>query len=219
MGALSEKLEKIRFYGILDTGYVARESLFKKCRELIDSGIRIIQLRAKSESPAERKEIALEIFPLFQKNESPILIINDDAELAASLPSAGLHVGQDDISPQKAREIIGSDRILGLSTHSRKQAEEAASMAQTIDYFAVGPVYPTATKKGRPAVGLGLVEWVAKELKPPLPWFAIGGINMKTAQYVRKAGAERIVAVSEVLRAKDSGAAAKSLENIFWNNA
>ncbi len=214
MGKFSKKFADATLYAILDTGYVARKSMFAKCEELIAGGTRIIQLRAKNETAKEHREIALEILPLFASKDAPLLIINDDIELAAELPRAGLHIGQDDMPPKRARMIIGKDKPLGLSTHSLIEAMSADAMEDTLDYFAVGPVFATQTKPGRPAVGLELVREVAA-LKTRLPWFAIGGVNMRTLKDVANAGAERIVVVSEILKAEDSRAAAAGIERDF----
>ena len=146
MGQLSERLKDAQFYGILDSGYVSRADMYSKCSQLINAGTKIIQLRAKLQTHSQRREIALEILPLFQRECVPFFVINDDAELAASLPGAGLHIGQDDIPPAAARKIIGGGRVLGLSTHSIEQAKSADALNGILDYFAVGPVFATNTK-------------------------------------------------------------------------
>ncbi len=202
------------FYGIVDTGYVPFEKIESKCAALRDGGAKIIQLRAKKENHQTRRELALRLLPIFQTDNAPIFIINDDVELAASLPLAGLHIGQDDIPPADARRIIGEEKCLGLSTHSIEQAKAADSLSGVIDYFAVGPVYATNTKPGRKPVGLELVKQVS-EMSPKLPWFAIGGVNLKTAQAVRKSGAERIVAVSDVLATENTRNAVSALVSKF----
>ncbi len=214
MGALSQSLRDAVFYGIVDTGYVSDADIPGKCRALIRAGCKIIQLRAKDCAAARRRAIADSLLPIFAQDGAAYFVINDDAELARKIcrqiPNSGLHVGQDDTNPLRAREIIGENRILGLSTHSLKQASDADALCGVLDYFAVGPVYATATKPGRPAVGLELVRGV-KRLAPALPWFAIGGINEKTAPAVRAAGAERIVAVSCVLIPDDTERAVENL--------
>lgn len=213
MGNFSNFLQDADFYAILDTSYVARENIAEKCAQILKGNVKILQLRAKNEDAATRKEIALEILPLF-KNCQTQFVINDDLALAAEI-GAGLHIGQDDTDPYSARIAIGKNAILGLSTHSFQQAEGAETLCDVLDYFAVGPVFATQTKPGRPAVGLELVSEVAHTLRPKLPWFAIGGVNLKTAKSVRSAGGERIVAVSEVLLANDTCEAIKSLRAKF----
>lgn len=218
MGQLSPKLADCTFYGIVDTGYVAHEMLFDKCVQIADAGVKIIQLRAKKEDSPTRRNLAFELLPIFKKRQDVFFIINDDIELAAEIcsliPNAGLHIGQDDGDPKSVRAEIGYDRVLGLSTHSIEQAAAADNLNDVLDYFAVGPVYATNTKPGRPAVGLELVEKVAAS-NPRLPWFCIGGVNAKTAAQVRKAGGRRIVAVSDVLVQNDTTEAVKSLVATF----
>lgn len=218
MGQLSPKLADCTFYGIVDTGYVDPEMLFDKCVQIADAGVKIIQLRAKKEDSPTRRNLAFELLPIFKKRQDVFFIINDDIELAAEIcsliPNAGLHIGQDDGDPKSVRAEIGYDRVLGLSTHSIEQAAAADNLHDVLDYFAVGPVYATNTKPGRPAVGLELVEKVAAS-NPRLPWFCIGGVNAKTAAQVRKAGGQRIVAVSDVLVQNDTTEAVKSLVATF----
>ena len=218
MGQLSPKLADCTFYGIVDTGYVVPEMLFDKCVQIADAGVKIIQLRAKKEDSPTRRNLAFELLPIFKKRQDVFFIINDDIELAAEIcsliPNAGLHIGQNDGDPKSARAEIGYDRVLGLSTHSIEQAAAADNLNDVLDYFAVGPVYATNTKPGRPAVGLELVEKVAAS-NPRLPWFCIGGVNAKTAAQVRKAGGQRIVAVSDVLVQNDTTEAVKSLVATF----
>lgn len=218
MGQLSPKLADCTFYGIVDTGYVVPEMLFDKCVQIADAGVKIIQLRAKKEDSPTRRNLAFELLPIFKKRQDVFFIINDDIELAAEIcsliPNAGLHIGQDDGDPKSVRAEIGYDRVLGLSTHSIEQAAAADNLNDVLDYFAVGPVYATNTKPGRPAVGLELVEKVAAS-NPRLPWFCIGGVNAKTAAQVRKAGGQRIVAVSDVLVQNDTTEAVKSLVATF----
>jgi thiamine-phosphate pyrophosphorylase len=172
-----------------------------RARQLLAGGAGLLQVRAKRESPAERRALAEAVLPLCEAAGVP-LIINDDLELARSLPGAGLHVGQDDIDVALAREALGPDRLLGLSTHSPEQARGALDRAHLLNYFAVGPVYPTGTKPDYLPVGLQLVRTVAA-MNPPLPWFCIGGINRANAAAVIEAGARRLVSVSAVLLAED----------------
>jgi len=197
-------LSTARFYAILDTGYVRRERWRATCAALIAGGAGLVQIRAKRESPAERAALLEEILPLFEDRASaPALIVNDDLELAARHPHVGLHIGQEDTPPRLARERLGQDRILGLSTHSHAQAAAALALpAGTIDYFAVGPVFSTQTKPDYVPVGLALVREIAA-MQPRLPWFCIGGITRANVRDVIAAGARRVVIVSDILTAAD----------------
>ena len=198
-------LKDARFYAILDTGYVARHEWVGKCLDLLRGGADIIQMRAKRESHYERIRLLEEILPLFDDSDIP-LVVNDDLPLALRYPKLGLHVGQDDTPALLAREKLGEGRILGLSTHSMAQAQGAIAMGETLNYFAVGPVFATATKPDYTPVGLGLVRSVAA-LDPPMPFFCIGGISRSNLGLLKENGARRVVAVSDVLCAADTAAA------------
>jgi thiamine-phosphate diphosphorylase len=198
-----------RFYGILDTGYVNPKNWETKCRALLEGGAGIVQLRAKKESHDERRKLLERILPLFDGGNVP-LVINDDLELAVAYPGIGLHVGQEDVCPRDARDYLGPGAILGLSTHSQEQAKGAIAMAGVLDYFAVGPIFPTGTKPDYEAVGLTLVRQV-RAMNPPIPFFCIGGIGPSNAAEVREAGASGLVAVSCVLCTDDTVAAVRGL--------
>lgn len=201
------------FYGLLDTGYVPDALWETKCRALIEGGSSLIQLRAKRETPAQRRALLERILPLFEGSSVP-LIINDDLELALSFPGLGLHIGQDDTPPIEARKRLGPDRLLGLSTHSLGQARAALALPPgTLDYFAVGPVFPTQTKPDYQAVGLELVSAVAA-LSPALPFWCIGGINRQNAHRVLAAGATRLVAVSDPLLDPDTAGAVRQFRSL-----
>lgn len=208
-------LSSARFYAILDTGYVTPEHWVDVCRALLHGGSDLIQLRAKRETPAQRRDLLVRILPLFAPGaviaQPPPLVINDDLELALAFPGLGLHVGQDDLPVAEARTRLGPERLLGLSTHSIDQARAADRLpAGTIDYFAVGPVFATATKPTYTPVGLQLVGNVAA-FAPRHPWFAIGGVNRRTVREVVAAGGPRVVVVSDVLTASDPAAAIREI--------
>lgn len=204
-------LNDARFYGILDTAYVPLEKWEEKCRALLSGGADVVQMRAKRESHAERIELLEAILPLFENTDVP-LIVNDDMELTLRNPGVGLHVGQEDTEVSTARDRLGPDRILGLSTHSIEQAKEAIAFGEILNYFAVGPVFATATKPDYSPVGLELVRSVAA-LAPSIPFFCIGGISRLNVELVRQAGAERVVSISDILCAPDSASAVKTFQS------
>ena len=206
---MRKPLNAARFYGILDMGYVAESDAARICQALIDGGAGIIQLRAKKCSPFERIRLLDTIYPVC-RNAGVVLVVNDHIELALRYPDVGLHVGQDDLPVPEARMRLGPGRILGLSTHSARQAQVAFALAGHLDYFAVGPVFATATKPDYKPVGLELVRLVAR-MAPPLPWFCIGGITRKNAAQVFAAGAKAVVSVSDVLLAEDPAQAVRDI--------
>ncbi len=214
-------LTPVRFYAILDTGYVGPDQWAEKCRQLIAGGADLVQVRAKAETLDERRRLLHAILPLFDPDSNlsphgrpPRLIVNDDIDLCLEYPGLGLHVGQDDLPVTEARRRLGPERILGLSTHSIEQAENAISLVSQLSYFAVGPVFPTPTKPDYSSVGLELVEHVAGR-RPPLPFFCIGGIKLTNVRDVLRAGAKRVVVVSEVLQAPDSAKAVSAFRRIL----
>jgi thiamine-phosphate pyrophosphorylase len=134
-------------------------------------------------------------------------VLNDRPDLAAACGADGVHLGQDDMTPAAAREIVGPDAIIGRSTHAPEQGAEAAADPD-VDYVSIGPVWPTPTKPGRPAAGIEYVRWAAANVDKP--WFAIGGVDEATVHEVVAAGASRVVVVRAILDAADpSGAAAR----------
>ena len=153
-------------------------------------GVDIVQLRCKSATDAEILDAASRFAALCRAHDA-LFIVNDRPDLAAVAGADGVHVGQDDVAVSAARDAVGADRIVGLSTHSPQQVDAAADAG--VDYIGVGPVHATPTKPGRPAVGVELVTYAAAHAR--LPFFAIGGINPSNVDAVVDAGADRIVVV------------------------
>ncbi|WP_169801776.1 thiamine phosphate synthase, partial [Mycolicibacterium vaccae] len=122
-----------------------------------------------------------------------------------------LHLGQDDLPLTVARDIVGR-RVVGRSTHDLEQVR--AAVVEDVDYFCVGPCWPTPTKPGRPAPGLELVR-AAAVLGTDKPWFAIGGIDADRLPEVLAAGARRVVVVRAITAADDPKAAARELAGML----
>jgi thiamine-phosphate pyrophosphorylase len=175
-------------------------------RAALSGGVDIVQLREKALPPREI-EVAALTFRRLCDTYSALFIVNDDPELARACDADGVHVGQDDASAGEARELLGPDAIVGLSTHSAAQLEAAAEAP--VDYVSVGPVWETPTKEGRPGVGLELVSLAARSA--PRPFFAIGGIDPSNAAQVVEAGAHRLGVVRAIRDAEAPAAAAESL--------
>ncbi len=180
-------------------------------------GVDLIQLRDKG-SPGEqqfgpleaRDELAaLEVLADAARRHNALLAVNDRADIALAAGADVLHLGQDDLPLTVARDILGEGPLIGRSTHDHAQVEAAA--AEAVDYFCVGPCWPTPTKPGRHAPGLDLVR-VTAEMETDKPWFAIGGIDMQRLPEVLAAGARRIVVVRAITAADDPKAAAQQLK-------
>ncbi len=173
---------------------------------VLGAGVDIVQLRMKD---AGDREIAAagRRFARVASEHGALFILNDRPDLVAETGADGVHVGQDDLDVVVAREVVGPDRIVGLSTHSPSQIDAAGGVA--VDYIGVGPVHATPTKPGRPAVGLELVRYAADHAR--VPWFAIGGVSPANVVAVREAGAERVAVVRALTEAPVPARAARTL--------
>ena len=179
--------------------------------EFVEAALRggadIVQLREKGLEA--REELALlEVLADAARRHGALWSVNDRADLAATAGADVLHLGQDDLPVPAARRLIGSAPLVGRSTHDRAQVD-AAEVEPDVDYFCVGPTWPTPTKPGRPAPGLDLTRYAAATATRP--WFAIGGIDADRLDQVLDAGATRVVVVRAITEADDPEAAARSL--------
>ena len=177
----------------------------------LEGGANVIQLRKKTMPMLEKYRLALALRILTREHEA-LLIINDHADLAIAADADGVHLGQDDLPPEAVRALPGFEgRLIGRSTHSLAQAQLAVH--EGADYVAVGPVYPTPTKEGRPAVGTALVSRVAGVIDRP--FVAVGGIDHDNAARVVEAGARAIAVVRAVFDARDPAEAARRLHELI----
>ncbi|HEX5395969.1 MAG TPA: thiamine phosphate synthase [Candidatus Limnocylindria bacterium] len=175
---------------------------------VLAGGVDIIQLRDKRIEARQEIECA-EQFADAARRHGALFAINDRTDIARAVHPDVLHLGQDDLPVAVARDILGDDILIGRSTHA--EAEVAAAAAQPgVDYFCVGPTWPTPTKPGRPAPGLPLLRYAAS-LPGDVPWFAIGGVGLGTLDEVVAAGAKRAVVVRAITEADDPGAAAAAI--------
>lgn len=194
-----------------------RGDLAEFAEAALAGGVDIIQLRDKGSSgerqfgPLEaRQELdALAVLADAAQRHGALLAVNDRADIARAAAAGVLHLGQDDLPLDIAREIIGGRPVIGRSTHDAAQV--AAAIDEPVDYFCVGPCWPTPTKPGRTAPGLDLVRQAAA-LAPDKPWFAIGGIDEQRLPMVLAAGARRVVVVRAITAAEDPQAAALALK-------
>jgi len=197
-------------YGIVDFGYVAEEAMEETAAKLLTGGADILQLRAKG-IPLETIAVAArKIIPLCKAAGIPF-ILNDHPELAVELGADGVHIGQDGGSIYDVRSRIGAHMIIGRSTHSFAQAKQA--LADGADYIGFGPLFPTPTKAGRPAIGLDDIVEMEREVGSKIPAFCIGGIKPDNLGEIIAAGARRCVVVSHLLTAPDISAATSAVKS------
>jgi len=202
---LRAKLDAARVYLVTD-GRGGGAGLRDFLDAVLGAGVDVVQLREKELEARPILDLA-EIFVERCAAHGVPFILNDRADLALAARADGVHLGQDDLPVAAARGMLGRNAIVGRSTHDPEQMRRA--MTEDVDYLAVGPVYSTPTKPGRPAAGLSLVGLAAAEATKP--WFAIGGIDEGTIEPVREAGARRVVVVRAITEAKDPAAAVKHL--------
>ena len=187
-----------RVYPITDT-LISGLSHAEQVERFAAGGATFVQLREKRASPREFYEDALEAM-LLARTLGVRIVINDRVDIAIAVNADGVHLGQDDLPPDRAKLLLGDSRIVGYSTHTLEQAL-AATLAP-VDYIAIGPVFQTRTKD-RPdeVVGLKTVSEVERQVTKPL--VAIGGITLASARLVIEAGADSVAVIGDLLSAGD----------------
>ncbi|GGZ66690.1 thiamine-phosphate synthase [Streptomyces subrutilus] len=175
---------------------------------VLAGGVDVVQLRDKGMEAGEELD-HLRVFAEAARRHGRLLAVNDRADVAHAIGSDVLHLGQGDIPVPAARAVLGDRVLIGRSCHAESEVDAAAA-EPGVDYFCTGPCWPTPTKPGRSAPGLGLVRYAAS-LPQDRPWFAIGGIDGTNLDEVLDAGATRIVVVRALTEASDPGAAAADL--------
>lgn len=203
-------LARCRLYGILDLGYVESSEAVTVAQQMIDGGVDLLQLRAKSRPSAEIAKIAAALHGRTVACGIPF-VINDHPEIARIVPAEGVHVGQDDLPVAQAREIAGRDCIIGKSTHSFEQAISAFD--EGADYIGFGPIFATPTKPDYPPIGLDDIRKVHEAV--PIPIFCIGGIQLENLPEVIAAGGRRVVIVSGLLLADDIASYARCAKKLL----
>ena len=217
-----------RLYAILDLGYVPEARAEEVTAALLSGGAHLLQLRAKGHDLVTLRRVAEKLLPLCRAAGVPF-ILNDHPALAAQIGADGVHLGQDDGSLAEALEKGKEGRrlachlysptstplpfLFGRSTHSLAQAR--AALAEGFDYIGFGPLFPTPTKAGRPAIGLHEIAAMEREVGSQIPAFCIGGITRQTLPQVLAAGARRVVIVSALLQAPDVQAATRALREVI----
>ncbi len=175
----------------------------------LEAGVRIVQYRSKAADPLDDRQRLLEAQELRRlcHSHGALFLVNDRVDLALAVEADGVHLGQGDLPLPVARRLLGPDRLIGISTHAPEQLHHA--VAEGCDYVGVGPVNATPTKPGREPVGLAYVAAAAAAC--PVPFFAIGGIDLANLGAVVAAGARRVAVVRAITAAPDPQAASAAL--------
>ena len=190
-------LHRIRLY-VLISSNITKKSVKETARLVIDGGADAVQLREKTISDSKFISLAREVRDITTKRGS-LLIINDRVHVVRKVNADGIHLGQQDMSALEARNIIGDEKIIGVSTHSITQARQAQK--DGADYIAIGPIYPTSTKDHEPSVGIEIIHEISEAVSIPI--IAIGAITLENLDGVLKAGASRIAVCSAIIGSKD----------------
>jgi len=191
-------------YLITDQYIVKGLSHIQIAEKALLGGVRFIQYREKQLSKRESYKIAQQLREITRKYNA-VLIINDDVDIAMAVDADGINLGQEDFPVQTARKILGNDKIIGLSTHSLKEAEEAQDSGA--DYIAIGPIFRSTTKDVREPLGADIIKEIKKISR--LPVIAIGGINEDNIADVMKAGADGAAVISAIITKEDITGAVK----------
>ncbi|KPK42782.1 MAG: hypothetical protein AMJ78_01330 [Omnitrophica WOR_2 bacterium SM23_29] len=201
-----------KLYVIVDRNASARRDLIYVAKEAIVGGADMIQLRDKDATVKDLIMLGRALRKLTYKS-GVLFIVNDRTDIAKAVDADGVHLGQDDLPIKIARSILGRHKIIGLSTHSISQAEEAQKKGA--DYIGVGPIFATPTKPEYKTVGVDLIRKVKDKIK--IPFVAIGGINESNLDRVLTAGASRIAVIRAVCGAEDIRRAARNLKERLLN--
>ncbi|MFS8794112.1 thiamine phosphate synthase [Synechococcus sp. R8-2] len=169
-------------------------------------GVTLVQYRRKNLPDGEMLRDLKQLRQLCDRYQA-LMIVNDRVDLALLSQADGVHLGQTDLPVAEARQLLGSQRLIGLSTTNAEELAQALN--SDVDYIGVGPVYPTPTKAEKPPAGLEYVRLAAE--KAHLPWFAIGGIDPHNLPEVRRAGATRVAVVRALMEAADPTQTARTM--------
>jgi len=199
------RLADCRLY-LLVTETACRTGFERVVKGALDGGVDVIQLREKDIDDRRLIDRAAQVRD-WTTSAGALFILNDRPDLAVLSGADGVHVGQDDLTVQHTRQIIGPDRLVGVSTHSIEQARQA--VLDGADYLGVGPTFPSQTKQFDTFTGLDFVRSVNAEIG--LPWFPIGGISPDNITQVIAAGASRVAVSSAICGAVDAESMARGL--------
>jgi thiamine-phosphate pyrophosphorylase len=195
----------LSLYLITDSGLAGPRGVVETVREAITGGVTLVQLRDPDATTRTLVETATALLDVLRPHRIP-LIINDRVDVALAVGAEGVHVGQSDMPTDKVRELIGPDRILGLSTSTFEQL--AGDDLGPADYLGIGPLFATPTKPNA-STPIGFDGLAAMVAKASLPVVAIGGIKAEHVEGALAAGADGVSVISAIMAAEDPSRAAR----------
>lgn len=188
-----QRLQQARLYLVTSPS----DRLLDTVEAALQGGLTLVQYRDKDADDITRLNTAEKLKQLCHQYGA-LFVMNDRVDLALAVEADGVHLGQQDVPVSFARHLLGANRIIGRSTTNPEEMRRA--LAEGADYVGVGPVYATPTKAGKAAAGLEYVRYAAERC--PIPWFAIGGIDMNNISEVFEAGCDRISVVRAIMNAE-----------------
>jgi len=198
-------------YAILDPSQTRGRDPLSVLRDLLQGGLRLLQLRAKEMASKELLALAKEIRPLSRK-AGCLFIVNDRVDIALAAEADGVHLGQEDLPLVVARKLLGEEKIIGISTHDLAQAREAER--EGADYIGFGPIFGTSTKEtGYSPRGLAMLKEIRQAVKIPI--VAIGGITESNVAQVREAGANSAAIINDLMGAEDVAGKVRRILSLF----
>ena len=199
-------------YLVTDRRNKTDEEFLNIIEEAIKGGTTVVQLREKTASTKEFYDLALRVKEITSRYGVPLLI-NDRIDIALAIDSEGVHIGQDDMPADIAREIIGEDKILGVSASTVEEAKKAEK--DSADYIGSGAVFPTATKDDADSVSKEELKEIVDSID--IPVVAIGGITVENANTLKGSGIAGFSVVSAIMSAEDPKVASKKLKEIYFS--
>ena len=201
--------EELRLYAVTDRRWLKGRTLLDCVRDAVDGGATIVQLREKDPDPENLRKEALQIKDLCG-SRGVKLLVNDDVALAKEINADGVHLGQDDMDPYTARQILGQEKVIGVTAKTVEQARAAQSAGA--DYIGVGAVFGTKSKKNAKRITIEQMKKICSAVS--IPAVAIGGITAANAGLLTGSGVSGIAVVSALFAQKDIREAARDLRKI-----
>jgi len=201
--------EDMLLYAVTERSWLGEGSLAEVVERLLIGGVTCVQLREKNLSHEEFVAQGLELKAICEKFCVPF-IINDNIQVALEVDADGVHIGQADMQIQCARELLGSDKIIGISAHNVSEA--VAAWEQGVDYLGCGAVFGSSTKTDVTTLDHQVLTDICKEV--PLPVVAIGGIDERNGGQLAGIGVDGIAVISALFAKADKVAAAREMKDI-----
>jgi thiamine-phosphate pyrophosphorylase len=204
--------EDLLLYAVTDRKWVGEKTLLQQVEESIKGGVTFVQIREKELDDSLFLDEAIKMKALCERYQVPF-VVNDNVEIAIKSNAHGVHVGQDDMEASNVRELIGKDKILGVSVQTIEQAIEAEKKGA--DYLGVGAVFPTNSKDDAAEVSLETLKIICQNVN--IPVVAIGGINLNNINQLKNTGIAGVALISAIFANKDIESATKELKSILTN--